>query len=142
LIKRNLVSAIKFPPFIAFFAILIGLIVVQGYSMYISEGTEEVDLEIDISMSYIDRQHQFNPDNITLKSGMTVRFIFTNDGYVTHNFASQEQQSEGNDPGLLIRPGNPVTIIWTVPEDISELTNISYICTYHDGMNLDVLVEP
>ena len=139
--KNKIVSFIKFPPIIFFLVIVLSYFSVQVYMIYSVEEIEQVDTEIEVLMSYLDRQYEFNPDTVTLKPGMKVRFIFKNDGFVNHNFAPQEQQTKGNDP-LIIPPGDSVSIVWTVPQDISELTTISYICTYHDCMELDVLVEP
>jgi plastocyanin len=88
-----------------------------------------VDQEIKITTGNL----RFNPSQITVKAGSTVRFVITNNDAVPHNFVSQP----ANIPYLVLPVNTTQTLVWTAPTREGTYTAL---CTLHPGMILQVVI--
>lgn len=77
----------------------------------------------------------FDPGEITLPAGATVRLTFTNKATVPHNLTFEDPIGAATD--TVIDPGDSQTIEFTAPEP-GEYT---FVCTLHPGMEGTLLVE-
>jgi glucose/arabinose dehydrogenase len=77
----------------------------------------------------------FDPGEITVPAGATVRLTFTNKATVPHNLTFEDPIGAATD--TVIDPGDSQTIEFTAPEP-GEYT---FVCTLHPGMGGTLLVE-
>jgi plastocyanin len=77
----------------------------------------------------------FDPGEITVPAGATVRLTFTNRATVPHNLTFDDPIGAATD--TVIDPGDSQTIEFTAPEP-GEYT---FVCTLHPGMEGTLLVE-
>jgi glucose/arabinose dehydrogenase/plastocyanin len=77
----------------------------------------------------------FDPGEITVPAGATVRLTFTNKATVPHNLTFEDPIGAATD--TVIDPGDSQTIEFTAPEP-GEYT---FVCTLHPGMEGTLLVE-
>ena len=77
----------------------------------------------------------FDPGEITVPAGATVRLTFTNKATVPHNLTFEDPIGAATD--TVIDPGDSQTIEFTAPKP-GEYT---FVCTLHPGMEGKLLVE-
>ncbi len=77
---------------------------------------------------------QFDPTEISVTAGATVRLTFVNESIVAHNLVFIAPISAAT---ATIQPGEEETIEFTAPE-AGEYT---YVCTLHPGMQGTLTVE-
>jgi len=77
----------------------------------------------------------FDPAEITVTAGATVRLTFTNKATVPHNLTFDDPIDVATE--TVVDPGASQTIEFTAPE-AGEYT---YVCTLHPGMEGTLLVE-
>jgi len=77
----------------------------------------------------------FDPAEITVPAGATVRLTFTNKATVPHNLTFDDPIDVATE--TVVDPGASQTVEFTAPE-AGEYT---YVCTLHPGMEGTLLVE-
>jgi glucose/arabinose dehydrogenase/plastocyanin len=77
----------------------------------------------------------FDPGEITVPAGATVRLTFSNEATVPHNLTFEDPISAATD--TVIDPGDSQTIEFIAPE-AGEYT---FVCTLHPGMEGTLIVE-
>ena len=78
---------------------------------------------------------RFDPAEITVPAGATVRLTFTNESTVPHNLTFGEPINAAT--AQIVQPGEEETIEFVAPE-AGEYT---YVCTLHPGMDGTLIVE-
>lgn len=92
--------------------------------------TQKVDREIQLNTS----NFKFEPSEIHVKPGETVKFTITNQDKFAHNAVSQN----GNLAYTVLPPNQTTSILWVAPTHAGTYT---VICTWHPGMQFTVVVE-
>ena len=77
----------------------------------------------------------FDPTEVTVTAGATVRLTFVNESTVPHNLTFREPIDAATEN--IVQPGEEETIEFTAPE-AGEYT---YVCTLHPGMEGTLIVE-
>lgn len=77
----------------------------------------------------------FDPTEISVPAGATVRLTFTNESTVPHNLTFDDPIDAAT--AAVVDPGESETIEFTAPES-GEYT---YVCTLHPGMEGTLIVE-
>ena len=77
----------------------------------------------------------FDPTEVTVPAGATVRLTFVNESTVPHNLTFNDPINAAT--ATTVQPGAEETIEFTVPE-AGEYT---YVCTLHPGMDGTLIVE-
>ena len=90
------------------------------------EGTGEV-VEITVGTD-TGAENLFDPTEVSVPSGATVRLTFVNESTVPHNLTFDDQISAAT--AQIVQPGEEETIEFVAPE-AGEYT---YVCTLHPGM--------
>ncbi len=91
--------------------------------------TQAIDREIKIAASNL----RFEPARIVAKKGETVRFVITNQDTVAHNFVSQD----GRLAYTFLPSSSTQSVVWVA----SEKGTFTALCTYHAGMQMQIVVE-
>ena len=79
--------------------------------------------------------NQFDPNEVSVPSGVTVRLTFTNEATVPHNLTFGEPINAAT--SVVVDPGESETIEFVAPEP-GEYT---FVCTLHPGMEGTLTVE-
>ncbi len=77
----------------------------------------------------------FDPTEITVPAGATIRLTFNNESTVPHNLTFDDPINAATEN--IVDPGASETIEFTAPES-GEYT---YVCTLHPGMEGTLIVE-
>lgn len=92
--------------------------------------TQKIDREIKITA----QNFKFEPTNVQVKKGETIKFNITNQDSFAHNVMSQE----GKLVYTLLPANQTTSIVWVVPNQAGTST---VICTFHPGMQFQIVVE-
>jgi aldose sugar dehydrogenase len=79
--------------------------------------------------------NQFDPGDVSVPAGATVRLTFMNEGTVPHNLTFNDPINAAT--AVTVQPGAEETIEFTAP-DAGEYT---FVCTLHPGMEGTLVVE-
>jgi len=91
--------------------------------------TQAVDREIQIAA----RNFQFDPARVVVKKGETVKFVIANQDVIPHNLVSANGKI-----AYTFLPANATTsVVWVA----SEKGNYVALCTFHPGMQMQIVVE-
>lgn len=92
--------------------------------------TQKVDREIQITA----RNFKFDPTRVEVKKGETIKFTIANQDNFAHNVVSQDGKL-----GYTLLPANQTTsVVWAAPNQAGTYT---VICTFHPGMQFQIVVE-
>lgn len=80
-------------------------------------------------------ENLFDPDEVSVPTGATVRLTFTNEATVPHNLTFDDPINEATE--TIVPPGESETIEFVAPEP-GEYT---FVCTLHPGMEGTLTVE-
>lgn len=92
--------------------------------------TQKVDNEIKLTVN----NFKFEPSNIAVKKGETVKFTIANQDKFAHNVVSQN----GNLAYAVLPANQTTSFLWAAPQQAGTYT---VICTWHPGMQFTVQVE-
>ena len=88
---------------------------------------------IDREVKILARNSQFDPARIVVKQGETVRFAFTNQDPYLHNFGSIDARI----PFILLPANGTASTAWVA----AQKGAFSALCTFHPGMQMQIVVE-
>ncbi len=92
--------------------------------------TQKVDREIQITA----RNFRFDPTRVEVKKGETIKFTIANQDNFAHNVVSEDGKL-----GYTLLPANQTTsVVWAAPNQAGTYT---VICTFHPGMQFQIVVE-
>lgn len=91
--------------------------------------SQPIDREVKITA----RDSKFDPTRVVVKKGETVKFTITNQDAVAHNFVSQD----GNITYVSLPPNATQSVVWVA----QEKGTYTALCTYHAGMQMQIVVE-
>ncbi len=92
--------------------------------------TQKVDKEIELTVS----NFKFEPSQVQVKKGETIKFTITNQDKFAHNTVSQK----GNLAYTVLPANQTTSILWDAP---SQTGTYTVICTWHPGMQFTIEVE-
>ena len=91
--------------------------------------TQAVDREIKIAA----RNSQFDPARVVVKQGETVKFVIANQDVIPHNLVS----ATGKIAYTFLPANATPSVVWVA----SEKGNYVALCTFHPGMQMQIVVE-
>lgn len=91
--------------------------------------SQPIDREVKITA----RNLQFDPARVVVKKGETVKFVIANQDAAAHNFVSQD----GNITYTFLPPNATQSVVWVAPEKGTYIA----LCTFHAGMQMQIVVE-
>ena len=92
--------------------------------------TQRIDREVTLTA----RNFKFSPVTVTVKKGETVKFTIANQDSFAHNFVSRD----GSITYTELPANSTQSVTWVAPTQTGTFTAI---CTYHPGMQLQIVVE-
>lgn len=104
-----------------------------GYAPNVNATPVPTNRPIDREIKITARNLQFDPARVVVKTGETVRFVIANQDAVAHNFVSQD----GNIAYTFLPAGATQSVVWVAPEKGVYIA----LCTFHAGMQVQVVVE-
>ncbi len=104
-----------------------------GNDPYINPSPAPAGKPIDREIKITARNFQFDPARVTVKQGETVRFVIANQDPIPHDFVSRAARI-GN---TLLPPNATQSVVWIA----SARGTYPALCTFHPGMQLQILVE-
>jgi len=91
--------------------------------------TQAVDREIKI----VAHNFQFDPARVVVKKGETVKFVIANQDVIPHNLVS----ANGKIAYTFLPANATASVVWVA----SEKGNYVALCTFHPGMQMQIVVE-
>ncbi len=91
--------------------------------------TRPIDREIKITA----RNLQFDPAQVTVKQGETIKFTLVNEDAAAHNLISQD----GKIGYTFLPPNATQSVVWVA----AAKGNYTAVCTFHAGMQIRISVE-
>ena len=108
----------------------------QGYGIppTINSTPVPANQPIDREVKIVARGIQFEPTRVAIKRGETVKFTLVNQDAVAHNFESQDAEI-----AYTFLPANSTqSVVWAAPREAGTFTAL---CTFHAGMQIQIVVE-
>lgn len=104
-----------------------------GYAPNVSATPVPANRLIDREVKITARNLQFDPARVVVKKDETVKFSIANQDAVVHNFVSQD----GNIAYTFLPANAAQSVVWVA----SEKGAFTAVCTYHAGMQMQIIVE-
>ncbi len=104
-----------------------------GNDPYTNPSSVPAGTPIDREVKITARNFQFDPARVTVKQGETVRFVIANQDPVPHDLVSRA----GRISYTLLPPNATQSVVWIA----SARGTYPALCTFHPGMQLQILVE-
>ncbi len=104
-----------------------------GNDPYTSPSPAPAGKPIDREIKITARNFQFDPARVTVKQGETVRFVIANQDPIPHDLVSRA----GRISYTLLPPNATQSVVWIA----SARGTYPALCTFHPGMQLQILVE-